>query len=99
MAGLAKPRPDEPPPAIDEPAVDHNGREPASEPVLSAERPTELNSATFEQLRELGLSVTQAIRVVTYRERQHGFTSLDDLDGIPGMRRSLLRKVKPNLRL
>ncbi len=58
-----------------------------------------LNSATFEQLREAGFSVTQATRVITYRERQGGFDSLDDLDAVPGMPRPFLRNVKRRLTL
>lgn len=43
-----------------------------------------LNRATFEQLRGLGLSVTQATRVLAYRERFGGYDSFDDLDRVPG---------------
>lgn len=43
-----------------------------------------LNQATFEQLRGLGLSVTQATRILAYRERFGGYSSLDDLDRVPG---------------
>src|SRR5262249_6184211 len=44
-----------------------------------------LNEATFEELRDVGFSVTQATRVITYRERENGFKSLDDLANVPGM--------------
>lgn len=44
----------------------------------------DLNHATFEQLREVGLSVTQATRILAYRERFGGYDSLDDLDKVPG---------------
>ncbi|MCO5316042.1 MAG: helix-hairpin-helix domain-containing protein [Solirubrobacterales bacterium] len=43
-----------------------------------------LNQATFEELRELGLSVTQATRILAYRERFGGYGSLDDLGKVPG---------------
>lgn len=43
-----------------------------------------LNDATFEQLRGLGLSVTQATRILAYRERFGGYSSLEDLDKVPG---------------
>jgi len=46
--------------------------------------PVSLNQATFEQLRGLGLSVTQATRILAYRERFGGYSSLDDLDRVPG---------------
>jgi competence protein ComEA len=58
-----------------------------------------LNSATFEDLRELGFSVTQATRVITYRERQGGFASVDELAEVPGMPDELLSEVSPRLTL
>ena len=45
--------------------------------------PVHINTATYEQLRTLGLSVTQTGRVLAYRERVGGFATLDDLDQIP----------------
>jgi DNA uptake protein ComE-like DNA-binding protein len=56
-----------------------------------------VNEATFEQLREVGLSVTQATRVIAYRERKDGFGSLDDLDTVPGLPKDLLSVVKEKL--
>jgi DNA uptake protein ComE-like DNA-binding protein len=44
-----------------------------------------LNEATFEELRGLGLSVTQSARVIAYRDVRGGFESLDELDEIPGL--------------
>src|SRR5262249_57688589 len=52
-----------------------------------------LNSATFEELRELGFSVTQATRVLTHRERQGGFNSVEELRDVPGMPDELLGAV------
>lgn len=43
-----------------------------------------LNSATFEELREAELSVTQATRILAYRERFGGYASIDDLEKVPG---------------
>jgi competence ComEA-like helix-hairpin-helix protein len=59
----------------------------------------DLNSATFEDLRELGFSVTQATRVITYRERQNGFKSVDDLADVPGMPGEFLTEVRNRLTL
>jgi DNA uptake protein ComE-like DNA-binding protein len=56
-----------------------------------------LNDATFEQLRSLGMSVTQATRVIAYRERQDGFDSIDDLDSVPGFPRKLRSELKDQL--
>jgi competence ComEA-like helix-hairpin-helix protein len=58
-----------------------------------------LNDATFEDLRELGFSVTQATRVITYRERQNGFESIDDLIEVPGMPDEFLAEVRNKLTL
>jgi DNA uptake protein ComE-like DNA-binding protein len=41
--------------------------------------------------------VTQATRVIAYRERKDGFESLHDLDTVPGLPKDLLSKVKENL--
>jgi DNA uptake protein ComE-like DNA-binding protein len=35
--------------------------------------------------------------VITYRERQDGFRSIDDLADVPGMPRTFLREVKGKL--
>jgi DNA uptake protein ComE-like DNA-binding protein len=58
-----------------------------------------LNTAGFEELRELGFSVTQATRVITFRERQKGFNSLDELADVPGMPQELLGEVSEKLTL
>ena len=48
-------------------------------------------------LRRLGMSVTQATRVIAYRERQGGFESLDDLDAVPGIPKNMLAELKEQL--
>jgi DNA uptake protein ComE-like DNA-binding protein len=55
-----------------------------------------LNAATFEQLRELGMSVTQAGRVLAYRERQ-GFRAVDELNTIPGFPDGFLEGIRGRL--
>jgi DNA uptake protein ComE-like DNA-binding protein len=45
----------------------------------------DLNLVSFEQLRELGLSVTQCARVIAYRDTRGGFDSMEELDEIPGL--------------
>jgi DNA uptake protein ComE-like DNA-binding protein len=57
----------------------------------------DVNEATFEQLRRLGLSVTQATRVIAYRQRQDGFDSVDELDTVPGFPKSFLEELKDRL--
>jgi DNA uptake protein ComE-like DNA-binding protein len=56
-----------------------------------------VNEATFEQLRSLGMSVTQATRVIAYRERKAGFDSIDDLDSVPGFPKKLRSELKDKL--
>jgi hypothetical protein len=55
----------------------------------------ELNSVSFDGLRQMGLTATQADRVVAHREARGGFTSLDELSdvaGIPAARLAVLLK-------
>ncbi len=54
----------------------------------------DVNEVSFEQLRELGLSVTQSARVIAYRETRGGFDSLDELDEIPGFSKETRGTVK-----
>jgi competence protein ComEA len=53
-----------------------------------------LNTVTFEQLREQNLSVTQATRLLAHRERLGGFKSLEDLDQVAGFPGDLLEDLK-----
>jgi competence ComEA-like helix-hairpin-helix protein len=56
-----------------------------------------LQTASCEELRELGMSSTQAKRILDYRERNDGFNSVDDLDQLPGFSRDALIAVKQKL--
>ena len=58
-----------------------------------------LASASLDQLRTLGMSVTQAKRVLNYRERNNGFDSLDELDSVPGLPEPFLASIKRRLTL
>jgi competence ComEA-like helix-hairpin-helix protein len=53
-----------------------------------------LDAATFEDFREMGMSVTQATRVIAYRERGAKFESVDDLAEVPGISKSLLDELR-----
>jgi capsular polysaccharide biosynthesis protein len=57
----------------------------------------DLNNATYDELRTLDLTITQAKRVLAYRERRGGFSSVDDIDDLPGfpdeVREELKRQV------
>jgi DNA uptake protein ComE-like DNA-binding protein len=54
----------------------------------------DLNTASFEQLREFGLSVTQAARLIGQREQHGGFGSVDDVDGVVGLPRDVKQSLK-----
>ena len=51
------------------------------------------SSAEFDDLRGLGMSVTQAKRVLRYREQRGGFTDLDELERVPGFPREFLAEI------
>ncbi|MGK2955241.1 MAG: ComEA family DNA-binding protein, partial [Solirubrobacterales bacterium] len=53
-----------------------------------------LNSATFEELREADLSVTQATRILAYRERFGGYHSVEDLEKVPGFPAELIESLR-----
>jgi hypothetical protein len=53
-----------------------------------------LNAATYEDLRALNLSFEQTGRVLVSRESAGGFSSLAELDGIPGISAELLAELK-----
>jgi DNA uptake protein ComE-like DNA-binding protein len=73
------------------------GKTDASTTASRRGRPLDANQVTFEELRELGMSITQATRVIAYRERQDGFDTLDDMDTIPGFPEDLLAELKEKL--
>jgi DNA uptake protein ComE-like DNA-binding protein len=54
----------------------------------------DLNSASFEELRAVGLSVTQAARLIGQREQQGGFESVDDVDAVVGLPRDVKQTLK-----
>jgi DNA uptake protein ComE-like DNA-binding protein len=59
----------------------------------------DLNEAKFEELRELGLSVTQSARLIAYRDVRGGYDSLDELDEIPGLSAETRRELRGRLQL
>ena len=70
---------------------------PSEEAEPSGPQPVRVNEVTFDELRGLGMSVTQANRVIAYRDRMGGFDSLDDIDRVPGFPPGLLDDVKKQL--
>lgn len=59
----------------------------------------DLNEASFEELRNLGLSVTQSARVIAYRDVRGGYQSLDELDEIPGLPKETRMDLRQKLTL
>ncbi len=84
------------PPSADEQAEGQPVLEIPESPEAEAGQ-VSLNNASFEELREIGLSVTQTGRVLAYRERSGGFKSVDELDTIPGFPKDFLETVKHRL--
>jgi competence ComEA-like helix-hairpin-helix protein len=80
-------------PAPPEPA-ETTERSPVPAPTATQ---VNVNEASFEQLRQIGMSVTQATRLIAYRERRGGFESIDELDSVPGFKRSSLIEIKQRL--
>jgi DNA uptake protein ComE-like DNA-binding protein len=90
---------DAPPPSPEEQVADQPVAEiPPSPEDAAAGEGVSLNNATFEELRDVGLSVTQTGRVLAYRERSGGFNSVDELDTIPGFPKDFLGTIKHRLR-
>jgi DNA uptake protein ComE-like DNA-binding protein len=85
-----QPEPEEEPDSAWEPEPAAAGDElPEGEPVRLAE-------ADFDSLRELGMSVTQAKRLLRYRD-ERGLDSVAGLDDVPGFPRSFLDRLEGRL--
>jgi DNA uptake protein ComE-like DNA-binding protein len=56
-----------------------------------------LSDASFDELRDIGLSVTQAKRVIRYREENNGFTDVSELDRVPGFPKAFLTRLKDDV--
>ena len=76
--------------------AEQDGPEP-EEPDAEDKVPVSLSEADYNQLRALGMSVTQAKRVMRYRREHEGFKTLDELDRVPGFTRNFLDQVKTRL--
>ncbi len=61
-------------------------------PATTPDQPLNLNTATLEQLDTLdGVGPATAQKILDYREEHGGFSSVDELDQIPGSARSASR--------
>jgi len=75
-----------------DPRVDAGDPEPERQPA--PEGALSLSEASFDELRDAGLSVTQAKRVIRYREENDGFSDVNELDRVPGFPRTFLDYLK-----
>jgi DNA uptake protein ComE-like DNA-binding protein len=66
----------------------------SSAPPANEAAERDINRVTFEDLRILGLSVTQAARLISERQARGGFKSLDELDELRGFPRQQLGELK-----
>jgi DNA uptake protein ComE-like DNA-binding protein len=74
-----------------------DGGDARAEPAT--ESPLSIATLTVDELRALGMSTTQAKRVIDYRERSEGFQSLEQLDDLPGFSELFLAHLKERLTL
>jgi len=101
-AGTVPLRPPARPAPLSESAAEPAASEWPAEPAVSegpaSEVPVDLNVVTYEELRGFDLTGTQAKRLIAYRERRGGFSSVSDIDDVPGfpdhVREDLKRRVK-----
>jgi DNA uptake protein ComE-like DNA-binding protein len=66
-------------------------------PAPAANGRVHLNEVSFEELRDLGLSVTQSARVIAYRDVRGGYGSLDEIDEVPGLPKDTRRLLREQL--
>lgn len=69
----------------------------AESPGPAPDGPVDLNEAGFDELRALDLSITQAKRLLAYRDRRGGFSAVDEIDDVPGFPDELLEQLKRRL--
>lgn len=76
-----------------------SGNRATSTPTKRASRngKRDVNEVTFEDLRELGLSITQSARLIAYRDLRGGYTSLEELKEIPGISKETLAGLRAQL--
>ena len=67
----------------------------SSDVKINTNQPLNLNSATEEQLKNIpGIGPSKAKEILNYREKNHGFNSIDDLMKIKGFGKKTFEKLK-----
>jgi len=64
-----------------------------SDPLLAADK-LRLNEATKEQLLALGLSDSQVVQILNYRQQNGNFLQVEELLAVPQMSRATFDKVR-----
>ena len=62
-------------------------------PLFAADK-LQLNAATQEQLVALGLTQSQAVQIINYRQQNGNFLQVEELLAVPQMSRVTLEKVR-----
>jgi hypothetical protein len=73
------------------------GRALEQESAVSPTGRVDANTASFEQLRELGFTPAQSAKLIAGRESAGGFKAKSDLRGIPGLSKSARELVEKRL--
>jgi DNA uptake protein ComE-like DNA-binding protein len=74
----------------------------ATQTTVKAADPTEqldLNAASYDDLRGIGLSVAESARLIAYRDVREGIGSLEELAEIPGMSPEAVEQVRGRTRV
>ena len=75
-------------------------REEDADGTKDAPRPeatVSLSKAAFDELREVGISRTQARRIIRWREKHGDFAAVDELNEVPGFSKNFLAEIKEQL--
>ena len=67
--------------------------------AISPRGPLDINEVRFEELRELGLSVTQTSRLLDFRTARGRITSIDEFDSLPGFPVDVRERIKSQLKV
>jgi DNA uptake protein ComE-like DNA-binding protein len=98
-ADLAEARKAKPEPAADRRASAKTAQKPRRARGSRSNDARDLNGISFEELRNLGLSVTQSARLIAYRDVRGGYESFDELDEVPGLPRETRSSLRAQLTL
>ena len=71
----------------------------APPPASSEERRLDINAVRFEDLRGLGLSVSQSARVIATRDVRRGFNSLKELDDLDDLPNEVVSRLKQRVQV